>query len=192
MALNDETIRYIPGAVNGTAAYDLSRLERFDYGTAAPDLEDGAETTEPQREEPSSRRSGGAHTAPRAAFRIRPLSVVGVLCVAFLAVLALLANLRLTAITAETVELEHRLSQLQEEQGVLRIQYENTFRLTEMEEYAVRTLGMVRLQESQIVILEQTAEDKAEILREDENEAARTVLQEAGSLWPAIKAYFVR
>ncbi|MBQ8838696.1 MAG: SoxR reducing system RseC family protein, partial [Bacteroidales bacterium] len=74
----------------------------------------------------------------------------------------------------------------EDEQKLLQIEYENTFDLKEIEEYATKTLGMVRLEDSQIVVLEQTAEDKAEILREERGEAFSAVLQEAGSLWTAI------
>ena len=188
MAVSEETIRYVPGAVNGTAAYDLSRYARVDYGTSAP-----VEEEEPWQEEaPEEGRRGGAHAAAQTNFRIRPFSVIGVVLTAVIAVLALLANLRLTAITAETVELEQQLEALEDERKLLQIRYENTFDLREIEEYATGTLGMVRLQDSQIVVLEQTAEDKAEILREEKSGAFSAVLQDAGSLWGAIKAYFVR
>lgn len=187
MAVNDETIRYFPGAVNGTAAYDLSRYEQFDYGTSAPEAE---EPYEEEAREPISR--GGAHAAAQTNLKIRPFSVIGVLLTAAIAVLALLANLRLTAITAETVELEQQLEALEEERTQLQIRYENTFDLTEIEEYATKTLGMVRLQDDQIVVLDGTAEDRAEILREDRGEAFFAVLRDAGSLWDGIKAYFIR
>ena len=119
MAVNDETIRYFPGAVSGTAAYDLSRYERFDYGTSAPETE---ETYEEEIREPVSR--GGAHAAAQTNLKIRPVSVIGVLLTAAIAVLALLANLRLTAITAETVELEQQLEALEDERTQLQIRYE--------------------------------------------------------------------
>ncbi len=108
MAMQDETIRYIPTAVDGSAAREFSDYEDFDYGTSAPELPRHCKKT---RQE--------AYRRENVRFRIEPMSVIGVLIAATLAVLALLASVSLTAITAETVQLEQKLEEMQDQERML-------------------------------------------------------------------------
>ena len=192
MAANEETIRYMPGAVRGSEALDLDRLVYYGDRNAEPEYEFEPEPEEIPEEEERRELSHGANRAPERRFRMSPLNAVGILLVVFVAVLSLLANVRLTALSTQTVELSRQLEEIREENSVLRIRYENTFHLNEIEEYAVSTLGMTRLNESQITVLGNYGGDRAEILGTGEREAVSSVLQEAGGILPAIRGYFLR
>ena len=195
MALGDETIRYTPNAVNGSEALDLDHLVYYGY--------DGNAVQEPEYEEPSERdepteittereaRHPGIHEAERRT-GVSLLTVFGIILAVFVSVLTLLANVRLTALSTETVALGRQLETLQQENSVLKIRYENTFDMEEIESYAVNTLGMTRLADSQIIVLGNCGGDHAEIIGTGEREAVGSVLQEAGAILPAIRDYLQR
>ena len=195
MTLGDETIRYTPNAVNGSEALDLDHLVFYGYDGSAVQESEYEELQEqsdaPETVPEQQTRRHGAHEAERQP-RVSLLTVFGIFLVVFISILALLANVRLTALSAETVALGRQLETLQQENNALKIRYENTFNLNEIEAYAVNTLGMTRLTDSQITVLGNCGADHAEIIGSGEREAVGSVLQEAVAILPAIRDYFLR
>lgn len=134
--------------------------------------------------QPETAREGAVETAPRrqsqvklkreAAVRISPvraaLYVLGYALAGALLVLVLMEYVQLTAISDQSAQLQNELAELQTEEARLLIDYESTFNLTEIEEYARNELGMVSASSSQRHYLETDIQDKAVVLKEPEAE----------------------
>ena len=81
-----------------------------------------------------------------------------------LIVVMLLAQVSLTAVSNEAVELTERIETLEMERNRLRIEFEGTFNLTEIEKYAIEELGMQKPTKDQIFCINTAARDKVEII----------------------------
>ncbi len=157
---------YGQGAVYGSLAYDFNHPELYQEN-----YEETART-------PAARPQTGTQTHVRTRAKtvtaarqgIAPFSVVGVLIAAFLFVTAILAQAQLIGISSESVALQRQLSELKEEQTKLRIQYESAFNMEDIEEYAIRSLGMQRPQADQILYIDTSAPDKAVVIATNESD----------------------
>lgn len=151
--------------VYGNLAYDIEIMA----GLPAPEWE------EPRREErkvvipaaPQTEEYKRTKTAPQPKQAIPLLSIVGFACAAVLLVFSLMAKINLTVITDEAASLETQLNALELEQNRLLIQYESVFNRTEIEEYAIQTLGMQRPRQEQIIYINSSAPDKAVVLQNE-------------------------
>ena len=83
---------------------------------------------------------------------------------AFLFVTGITAQVQLFTISGESVALEAKLSELEEHQAKLRIAYESSFNLAEIEEYAITSLGMQKPTADQITYIDTSAPDKAVVI----------------------------
>lgn len=167
-------------AVNGSLAYDLTAPAEDGYFYSAPvDI-------------PAAPRASGevVASAPAAAAgqAVSPAAILGFVLAAALLALSLVARAQLNAASENVSALESRVSELQEEQDKLLIDYESAFNLTEIEDYAINELGMQKARSDQIYYVNSTAEDKAVILSEESG--TTSLADRFGDFISAIVAYF--
>lgn len=147
---------YSTGVVNGSIAYDLGRPDlwpEYDYGRdisipAAPELEEEV-------------------VAARGAVSSQSVSlsaIVGFAIVAALLVISLFARIQLTQLSDECVSLESSLAELTDTNTKLLIACESEFNMTEIEDYAINTLGMLKPRSSQIYYVSSSVQDHAVVL----------------------------
>lgn len=147
--------RFNTGAVNGSIAYDLNSPELWpEYEYAPVDI--------PAADEREDAVVAGKHLASAQA--ISPVAVVGFAIAAVLLVFSLLARAQLTAVSGECVQLETSLAQLQDSRSKLLIAYESAFNLTEIEDFAMGTLGMQKPRGDQVFYIAGEAQDRAVVL----------------------------
>ena len=141
--------------VNDSLAYDLSRqrqtAERY---STAPQVKPRPQTqTHPRPQQ-----------GTRAAFRVMVVAPAAVVLFAVAVVLwifTLQARTEITQVQRNVYRLESELRAVEQVQDELEIQYESAFNFTQLEDYAVRTLGMQRPRDEQIYFLSHSAEDHA-------------------------------
>ena len=152
---NAETSEYAnSGIVYGSVAYDLNAL---------PKRREEEQVWE--REQVKTRTYKSAKPQRQG---ISLFAVLGFGAFVVMMIFVLLASVQLTQIVDETSHLESRIRQLSDQEARLKIEYESTFNLTEIEEYATKKLGMVRKSSENIVLLETANVDRAVII-EPEN-----------------------
>ncbi len=83
-----------------------------------------------------------------------------------LLMLIVYSNMRLTSIINENQSLTKELSQLKKEEAGLQNQIETKISLSDVEQYAVSELGMVKPDGDQILYIEMAGKDHAEIVGE--------------------------
>ncbi len=162
MAAEAAKIKYGSGAVYGSLAYDFNNPALYpdEYSTAPKPAAKPRTGTKVRTR---------ARTAVHTRQSIAPLSVVGMLIAAFLFVVAITAQARLVGLSSESVTLQNELNQLEERQAKLRIQYESAFNMSEIENYAIRSLGMQKPKADQIYYIDTSAPDKAVVIGSAEN-----------------------
>lgn len=155
------------------------------FGSAAPQIE----LPEPEvLERPQEKVSIRTKTKTAAKQGISLFAVAGWASVIVLAVALLMSYVELNTIANESYELREELEALQIEETKLQIEYESTFRLDEVEEYATNMLGMVRAGNDQVKYLSNRAVDQAVIL--DTNGVETGISASLKSLFTTIAEYF--
>ena len=155
------------------------------FGSAAPQIE----LPEPEvLERPQEKVSIRTKTKTAAKQGISLFAVAGWASVIVLAVALLMSYVELNTIANESYELREELEALQIEETKLQIEYESTFRLDEVEEYATNMLGMVRAGNDQVKYLSNRAVDQAVIL--DTNGVETGISTSLKSLFTTIAEYF--
>lgn len=144
-------------AVFGNLAYDLTNPELF------VDLPQDEPVSSPPRAGERER----VATKARVRVGISPAAIIGFGFAAVLLVFSLLGRIQLMQTSDEAAALSNRLLELQEEQSILLIEYESTFNLMEIEEYAKNTLGMQKARGDQIYYVGGKAPDKAVVIAEN-------------------------
>ncbi len=160
-------IEYASTPTYGNVAYDLSRVRG--YGApeeAAFDL---------PREDTERRVNEKTETGTVALPRISFLAVMGFALAAVMLVFVLLSYVSLTAISTETAALERQLAAVTQENEQLKIKYENTFNMRDIEDYAKNVLGMSKLSKDQITVLNISRADKAEVLESNDSDTGNVV-----------------
>lgn len=172
------------------------------YGSLAYDFETVAaqpapEWEYPQREErkvvipappPQTEEQRRAQPLTRPKQSVSLLSILGFACAAVLLIFTLMAKINLTVVTDEAAALEKQLNALELEQNRLLIKYESVFNRTEIEEYAVGSLGMQRPRQEQIVYINSSAPDKAVVLEEESS--SKGILDSISDVLGLIGEYF--
>lgn len=138
------------GIVYGSLAYDLNTLPK--------------RKQEEQVWEKEQVRTKTYKSAKPQKQGISLFGVVGFGAFVVMMMLVLLASIQLTQIVDENSSLEHRIQELSDQEARLKIEYESTFNLTEIEEYATKKLGMVRKSSDNVVLLETANVDRAVII----------------------------
>jgi len=164
---------------------DLYFGSRPIFGSAAPQLD----IPEPEVvERPRERVSIRTKTKTATQQGISLFAVAGWVSMIVLAVALLMSYIELNTIANESYELKEKLEVLQIEETKLQIEYESTFRLDDIEEYATNMLGMVRADGDQIKYLSNRAEDKAVVV--DTNNVETGLSAGMKSLFTTIAEYF--
>ena len=107
---------------------------------------------------------------------------------AILAVALIMSYIELNVLANQSYELKGELETLQIEETRLLIEYESTFQLDEVEEYATNMLGMVRADNDQIKYLDNRAEDRAVVVSESVNGTGFSAKMK--SFFTAVAEYF--
>lgn len=164
---------------------DLYFGSRPIFGSAAPALDIPEPEVEQRPKERVSIRSKAKAVSRQG---ISLFAVAGWACVAVLSIALLMSYIELNTIANESYELSEELEALQVEETRLMIDYESTFQLDEVEEYAANMLGMVKADNGQIKYLDNRAADQAVVLSE---ESANTGMSaKFKSFFTAIAEYF--
>ncbi len=155
------------------------------FGSAAPQLD----IPEPEVEaRPKERVSIRSKTKAASRQGISLFAVAGWACIAVLAVALIMSYMELNTIANQSYEMKAELEELQAEETRLMIEYESTFQLDSIEEYATNMLGMVRADNGQIVYLDNRAEDQAVVL--DSSSAGSGISAALKSFFASIAEYF--
>ncbi len=93
-------------------------------------------------------------------------------CFAFaaLALVLLLNNLDLTVLTDQVADKKETLAELKSQESILRTEYDKRFNLSSVEDYAVNTLGMVKIERSQVEYIEIKAPETIQMIEPEEQE----------------------
>ena len=178
--------RYGQGAVYGSLAYDFNN----------PELYAGEEYSLPrERETPAARPKTKTRTQVRTRARhalhtrqsIAPLSIIGAVAAAFLCVTAITAQVQLVSVSGDSVALESQLNELEETQARLRIAYERSFNLAEVEEYATTVLGMQEPGADQVTYIDTSLPDRAVVVSDGSDDG---FVDRTADLLSGFGAYF--
>lgn len=169
-------------ATYGSLAY--ADAEAFDY----PEFEEN-EAPKPKRQKQESVKVA-ARPRKRAATkqRIAPFGVIGVVMAGLMLVLVLMGNVQLAAISNESSKVQERIADLQNDEAKLKIQYERTFELDKVEQYAVNQLGMIPASSGRVYYLNGSTPDKAEIIHGTENNVG--VIESINTFLSRVVEYF--
>lgn len=156
----ENTGTYNANAVYGSLAYDFNNPALYpDYAEEA-----SWQVSHQVQDIPAEEELPQVETAAKNKQAISPLAVIGAAFASVLIVVMLLAQVSLTAVSNEAVELTERIETLEMERNRLRIEFEGTFNLTEIEKYAIEELGMQKPTKDQIFCINTAARDKVEII----------------------------
>jgi len=173
---------YARKATYGNVAYDFERVRRG-YEVEIP-----AETVK----EPAKVKKAAVKKVYKTAQRTRSISVfsvVGFLAIAVLVVLILLANVQLTEISSNATQARESIAALEQEQAQLLVEYETTFNLNEIRNYAIDKLGMVEAVDGEMVTVGGVSADKAIVLGEASN-GGDNVFSGIKTFLTSIREYF--
>ena len=165
MAAPAAKTKYGQGAVYGSLAYDFNHPELYqEEYSAAPERV--------ARPKPRTQTQTKVHTRARTAVHtkqsIAPMSIVGMLVAAFLCAVAIMAQTQLVGISADSTALQSELNQLEDQQAKLKIRYESAFNMSDIEDYAIKSLGMQKPKADQIYYIDTSAPDKAVVIADGE------------------------
>ncbi|MBP3633216.1 MAG: hypothetical protein J6J43_01430 [Oscillospiraceae bacterium] len=135
---------------NGSAAYDLQHFG----GTAAPQID--------HQGLPEDRPLPYQHRHVKVKTAIAPISVLGLMVTACMLILVVFGYVQLYEATERVSDLKSQLSDLRQEQVVLESLYEGGIDLDAVEAQAA-TMGFAVPEREQVVYLNLTGSDKAEI-----------------------------
>lgn len=161
-------VKYGQGAVYGSLAYDFNHPElyREEYSTAPN------QTAVPgTRTKTATKVHTRARQVVHSKQSIAPLSIVGLMIAAFVFVISIMAQAQLVAISSESVALQQELKALEERQDKLLITYESAFNMSDIEDYAMKSLGMQKPQADQIIYIDTSAADKAIVIADETGES---------------------
>ncbi len=136
------------------------------YGTAAPAL-DRPEEFPLEEEQVVARPKTTVRPRTRTKLRVPVFALLGWAVVVILMTSLILSYIELNSLADETYSINREIAQLQEERTKLKIKYESTFKLDQIEQYATNIIGMVPADNSQIRYLNDQAEDQAVILSKE-------------------------
>ncbi|MCD7844366.1 MAG: cell division protein FtsL [Oscillospiraceae bacterium] len=173
-----KSYNFVTGAVDGTLAYDFGNpdayagQEQYEYPgetLQSPEGQDWAKERPGKGTKTKTKEKGRARARERTRPRVSAAAVVGYLCVTVLCVMLMLAQIQLMELSDTAADLESQISELETEKDKLTAEYETTFNLKDVEEYAENVLGMQEPQEDQIYYLSGvSAGDKAVVVTHEE------------------------
>ena len=174
------------------AARVLDYEGRYNFGTAAPAGEAFPETAPEPHEIPGAqerirqRERARAEAAALKTPMFSPFAAVGFVFVAILMVLVVLAQISYHEAATETARLNTQLTELNERQRALLIEFESVISMKEVEQYARDVLGMSRPENYQMSLINNTTGDRAEVLGAGKTDTLRGF----GSFISSLLEYF--
>jgi len=162
---------------NGSAAYDVGYVR----GAAAPELQ-------PNRL-PEEQRRPARRVRVRQKTAVAPFAVFGVLAAACMLVLVIFGYVQLYEATSDAAALQTQYTALDTSNQTLRSRYEGSINLSAVEEKATTQLGMTKPSGSQIVSLNLSGQDRAEILTAKAENPAKDVIEAIRSSISSMVAY---
>lgn len=118
-----------------------------------------------------------------------PKMVVAILVVAVVIMMMLMSHAQLVMVNDEAVNLRSELSQLQDEGTKLKVQYELTYDLQEIETQMLASGQMIKIQDWQTYVLELSEPDNVEYFQY-KGELEERVANLARNFANAVKEYF--
>jgi cell division protein FtsL len=168
MAASSAEVKYAVNGTYGSTAYDLSSLPEYAFPQGEAEYEIPQRKVRDRSEEwERANQHEEAIEQAKKAQSISVAAVAGFIVVSILMVLMLLSYVRIAEISGNINTLESTLSEKQEEQTRLQVEYESVFNLTEVKAYATQVLGMTKLTDANTTVVSVEREDKAEILSND-------------------------
>lgn len=170
--------------------FDIKRI----FGSAAPKLDEAAgqapsrEREERRGERTRERENLRVLQKPKSRQGISAFAVIGWLAAAFIAVSLILSYVELNSISAESYSLSEELEQLKLDETKLKIDYETTFKLDEVEGYAINILGMVKAENGQVKYLSNRVEDQAVVLQNGGSGSG--IIAKIKNMFSAVSEYF--
>lgn len=113
---------------------------------------------------------------------LSPMVMLGFVIAVAMLVFCLIARIEFTTVSAEAAELQSQLNQLTEDNSRLTIKYESALNLAEVEDYAVNTLGMQRPSTDQIIYVNGSAQNRAEVVNPNTEQIRQQLDQAAASI----------
>lgn len=163
--------------INGNGYFESVAYDMYGtYGSAAPQEipETAAERDRKVRESADERRRAAerneAIKRAKEAQAVSAFAVVGYVVAAVVLVFMLLSYVRLTEVSTEITNLKKEIALLETEQTKLSVEYETTFNVNRVAEYATGTLGMTKLTDRNTYVLKMEHDNKAEVLNADDSE----------------------
>jgi len=163
-------------AVQGSAAlredYEQIQKTEEDSGKIGFDLS-RFDNSESVRELRTKEAGAVTKRKPRAKHKVHLSFLTGLCCVgaAAIAALMLMSYLNLTIINDEIAQLQNEYLELQNKNVLLQTEYESRYDLNEIEDYAVNTLGMIKLERSQVEYVEIANPDSIRAISPEDNDA---------------------
>lgn len=181
----ESAVKYARKATYGNLAYDYGGAK-----TAPRYLPE--ESSAPAREFPreDTRTAARARTKAAEVPAVAPFSIIGFLCAAAVLVFVLLGYVQLTQLSAEAGGYQSQRDGLKDQQARLMIEYESTFNLMEVEEYATDVLGMVRANNSQVYYIDGAGADKSVIIANGAEEDTMAFWDNITGFFSTIVEYF--
>ncbi|MCC8358118.1 MAG: cell division protein FtsL [Oscillospiraceae bacterium] len=173
-----KSYNFVTGAVDGTLAYDFGNpdtyagQEQYEYPgetLQSPEEQEWVKERPGQRTKTKTKTKTRAKEQAQTRNHISVISVVAYACVVVLCVMLMLAQVEMMDLSSTAADLEDQISELETEKDKLTAEYETTFNLKDVEEYAESVLGMQEPQEDQIYYLSGvSAGDKAVVITHEE------------------------
>lgn len=191
MAQAEAKLNYSGSGYFESVAYDTFPI----YGTAVPKEipETSAERERKVQESAQERRRAQerqeAIKRAKEAQSISAFAVIGYAVAAAVLVLMLSCYIRLTEISTEITSLKSEIASLEKEQSKLSVEYETTFNVNRVAEYATGTLGMTKLSDQNTHILHMEHEDRSEVLSADDS-AGLGIIRAAREFVSELAEYF--
>ena len=152
--------------------YDLSRFDNSETVRNVRTQEAGAVPGSKRRVKPK--------------FHLSFMTAVFCLAATAVAGLLLMSYLNLTVINDEIAKLQDEIVSLRNENVLLQTEYESRYDLNEVEEYAVKNLGMIKLERSQVEYVEIASPDTIRAVNPSENNASARLTDGFGKFFSAI------
>lgn len=163
---------------DGTAAYDL-RLRR-----------EAVETEQPQLPEEQPQRPKKVRVKAKTV--ISPFAVLGMMTAGFFVILVIFSYVQLYEASSEVGRLKDELAAVEQNNQILRSQYEGKIDLAAIEDRAIHELGMVQPTASQNVYLNLSGIDRAEIVETEKTGFFETLAEACSSGIRDLAAYLSR
>lgn len=162
-------------------------------GTAAYDLRLRQETVETEQARlPEERPRRPRKVRVKARTVISPFAILGMITAGFFVILVIFSYVQLYEASSEAGRLKEELAAVEQNNQILRSQYEGKIDLAAIEDRAIHELGMVQPTASQNVYLNLSGLDRAEIVETEKTGFFATLTEACSSGIRDLAAYLSR